>query len=144
MKTFKLEIVATDKVFYSGDAEMLVFPSLDGEHGVLADHELMVAPVVAGELRYTVNGEQKLAAVGNGFVEILGDRVILICDFVERPEDIDVKRAQLAKERAEERIRLKAVKDFCYMRLFAIRQKLFIYASSAKHEYRLIRRFRIL
>ena len=107
MKTFKLEIVATDKVFYSGDAEMLVFPSLDGEHGVLADHELMVAPVVAGELRYTVDGEQKLAAVGNGFVEILGDRVILICDFVERPEDIDVKRAQLAKERAEERIRLK-------------------------------------
>ena len=107
MKTFKLEIVATDKVFYSGDAEMLVFPSLDGEHCVLADHELMVAPVVAGELRYTVNGEQKLAAVGNGFVEILGDRVILICDFVERPEDIDVKRAQLAKERAEERIRLK-------------------------------------
>ena len=107
MKTFKLEIVATDKVFYSGDAEMLVFPSLDGEHGVLADHELMVAPVVAGELRYTVNGEHKLAAVGNGFVEILGDRVILICDFVERPEDIDVKRAQLAKERAEERIRLK-------------------------------------
>ena len=107
MKTFKLEIVATDKVFYSGDAEMLVFPSLDGEHGVLADHELMVAPVVAGELRYTVNGEHKLAAVGNGFVEILGDRVILICDSVERPEDIDVKRAQLAKERAEERIRLK-------------------------------------
>ena len=107
MKTFKLEIVATDKVFYSGDAEMLVFPSLDGEHGVLADHELMVAPVVAGELRYTVNGEQKLAAVGNGFVESRGDRVILICDFVERPEDIDVKRAQLAKERAEERIRLK-------------------------------------
>ena len=82
MKTFKLEIVATDKVFYSGDAEMLVFPSIDGEHGVLADHELMVAPVVAVELRYTVNGEQKLAAVGNGFVEILGDRVILICDFV--------------------------------------------------------------
>jgi F-type H+-transporting ATPase subunit epsilon len=107
MKTFKLEIVATDKVFYKGDAEMLVFPGADGEHGVLADHELMVSPVVAGELRYTVDGEQKIAAVGNGFVEILGDRVILICDFVEKPQDIDIKRAQLAKERAEERIRLK-------------------------------------
>jgi F-type H+-transporting ATPase subunit epsilon len=107
MKTFKLEIVATDKVFYKGDAEMLVFPGADGEHGVLADHELMVSPVVAGELRYTVDGEQQIAAVGNGFVEILGDRVILICDFVEKPQDIDIKRAQLAKERAEERIRLK-------------------------------------
>ncbi len=107
MKTFNLEIVATDKVFYNGSAEMLVFPSLDGEQGILADHELMVSPVVAGELRYTIDGEQNLAAVGNGFVEVLGDRVILICDFVERPEDIDIKRAQLAKERAEERIRLK-------------------------------------
>lgn len=107
MNTFKLEIVATDKVFFDGDCEMLVFPGIDGEHGVLAGHELMVSPVVAGELRYTVDGNQQIAAVGNGFVEILGDRVILLCDFVERPEDIDVKRAQLAKERAEERIRLK-------------------------------------
>ena len=107
MSTFNLEIVATDKVFYQGDCELLVFPALDGEHGVLADHEVMVSAVKAGELRYTVEGETRLAAVGNGFVEILGDRVVLICDFVERPEDIDVKRAQLAKERAEERIRLK-------------------------------------
>lgn len=67
----------------------------------------MVAPVVAGELRFTVDGQQQIAAVGNGFVEILGDRVVLICDFVEKPEEIDIKRAQLAKERAEERIRLK-------------------------------------
>lgn len=114
MKTFNLEIVATDKVFYNGSAEMLVFPSLDGEQGILADHELMVSPVVAGELRYTIDGEQNLAAVGNGFVEVLGDRVILICDFVERPEDIDIKRAQLAKERAEERIRLKKANASMY------------------------------
>ena len=107
MNTFKLEIVATDKVFYEGEAEMLVFPGVDGEQGVLAGHELMVAPVVAGELRFTVDGHQQIAAVGNGFVEILGDRVVLICDFVEKPEEIDIKRAQLAKERAEERIRLK-------------------------------------
>lgn len=107
MNTFKLEIVATDKIFYDGDAELLVFPGIDGECGVMAGHELMVSPVAAGELRYTVDDEEHIAAVGDGFVEILGDRVILICDFVEKPEDIDVKRAQLAKERAEERIRFK-------------------------------------
>ncbi|MBR5228814.1 MAG: ATP synthase F1 subunit epsilon [Firmicutes bacterium] len=107
MKTFKLEIVATDKIFYDGPCESLVFPGLDGEQGVLAGHEVMVAAVKTGEMRFKVDGEFRYAAVGDGFVEILGDKVILICDFVEKPEDIDVKRAQLAKERAEERLRAK-------------------------------------
>ncbi len=107
MNTFNLEIVATDKVFYRGECESLVFPALDGEKGVLAGHEIMVSAIKAGELRYTVEGKLRLAAVGNGFIEILGDKVVIICDFVERPQDIDIKRAQLAKERAEERIRLK-------------------------------------
>lgn len=107
MNTFNLEIVATDKVFYRGECESLVFPALDGEKGVLAGHEIMVSAIKAGELRYTVGGKLRLAAVGNGFIEILGDKVVIICDFVERPQDIDIKRAQLAKERAEERIRLK-------------------------------------
>mgnify|MGYP004446894625 CR=1 len=107
MSTFNLEIVATDKVFYKGECESLVFPGLDGEHGILRDHEVMVSAVKAGELRYKVDGKTFLAAVGDGFIEVLGDKVILISDFVERPEEIDAKRAQLAKERAEERIRLK-------------------------------------
>lgn len=107
MTTFNLEIVATDKIFYQGPCESLVFPGLDGEHGILARHESMVAAVRAGELRYTVNGEMKAAAVGDGFVEVLPDRVVVISDFAERPEEIDIKRAERAKERAEERIRLK-------------------------------------
>ena len=107
MSTFNLEIVATDKIFYSGECEMLIFPNIDGEQGIMPGHEIMVAAVKAGELRYTVNGESRLCAVGNGFAEVLPDKVTVICDFAERAEDIDVKRAQLAKERAEERIRLK-------------------------------------
>lgn len=107
MSTFNLEIVATDKVFYNGPCEFLVFPGLDGERGVLAGHETMVAGVKAGELRCRNGEEEMLAAVGNGFIEITGDRVVLIADFIERAEDIDVIRAQRAKERAEERIKAK-------------------------------------
>ncbi|MDD7408721.1 MAG: F0F1 ATP synthase subunit epsilon [Anaerovoracaceae bacterium] len=107
MSTFKLEIVATDKVFFRGDAEFVVIPALDGEMGVLAGHDTMVAAVKAGELRYTVNGQTELCAVGDGFAEILGDRVTIICDFAERAVDIDVMRAERAKERAEERIQAK-------------------------------------
>ncbi len=105
MKTFKLEIVAIDKVFFSGDAESLVFPAFDGERGVLAGHETMVSAVKSGELRFKANGKTHVIACGDGLVEILGDRVVLICDFAERPEDIDVLRAEHAKERAQERIR---------------------------------------
>ena len=107
MSTFKLEIVATDKVFFRGDAEFVVIPALDGEMGVLAGHDTMVAAVKAGELRYTVNGQTELCAVGDGFAEILGDRVTIICDLAERAVDIDVMRAERAKERAEERIQAK-------------------------------------
>lgn len=107
MSTFNLEIVATDKIFYQGPCESLVFPGIDGEHGILARHETMVAAVKAGELRYTVDGEARGAAVGDGFIEVSPEKVVVIADFAERPEDIDIKRAQRAKERAEERLRLK-------------------------------------
>ncbi len=107
MSTFNLEIVATDKIFYQGSCESLVFPGIDGEHGILARHETMVAAVKAGELRYTVDGEARGAAVGDGFIEVSPEKVVIIADFAERPEDIDIKRAQRAKERAEERLRLK-------------------------------------
>ena len=111
MSTFDMTIVATDKVFFKGQAESVVFPGLDGERGVLRGHEPMVAAVKAGELRYQAGGKAQSIAVGDGFVEILGDRVTLICDFAERAEDIDVMRAQRAKERAEERIKAKRSKQ---------------------------------
>ena len=107
MSTFNLEIVATDKIFYKGQCEFLVFPGIDGEHGILANHEPMVAAVKAGELRYTVDGEIRGAAVGDGFIEVSSEKVVVISDFAEMPEEIDIKRAERAKERAEERLRLK-------------------------------------
>lgn len=107
MSTFNLEIVATDKIFYKGSCEFLVFPGIDGEHGILANHEPMVAAVAAGELRYTVDGEVHGAAVGDGFIEVSSEKVVVISDFAEKPEEIDIKRAERAKERAEERLRLK-------------------------------------
>ncbi len=115
MSTFELTIVATDKIFFQGPAEMIIFPGLDGEQGVLPQHETMVAAVKAGELRYTADGKKQVVVVGDGFVEILGDRVTLICDFAERAEDIDVMRAQRAKERAEERMKAKQ-SEFEYIR----------------------------
>lgn len=106
-KTFNLEIIASDHPFYKGECEMLSFPGLDGEHGILPNHEPMITCLHAGELRYKVNGEWQFAAVSSGFVEVMPKFVVLLADTVERPEDIDINRANEAKMRAEERLRQK-------------------------------------
>ncbi|MBO4998404.1 MAG: ATP synthase F1 subunit epsilon [Lachnospira sp.] len=103
--TFLLEIVASDHPFYSGPCEMLVFRSQDGEHGILPGHETMVCALDACELRYQVDGEWNYAATSIGFVEITGDKAIVLADTVENPDEIDQKRAEEAKIRAEERLK---------------------------------------
>ena len=104
-KTFRLDILAADKYFYGGDCEEITFPSMDGRRGVLAGHEGMICCLTAGEVRFRVNGEWQRAIVSEGFVEIMPDFVKLFADSIERPEEIDVLRAQAAKARAQERLR---------------------------------------
>lgn len=112
-KTFNLEIIASDHPFFKGDCEMLIFPGLDGEYGILPNHEAMVTCLSAGELRYKVDGEWKYAAVSDGFVEIMPKFVVLIADTVEKPEEIDLRRAEEAKMRAVEKLRQKqSIKEY--------------------------------
>ena len=66
-ETFYFEIIASDKKFYSGACEHVIFPAVDGLYGVLANHEDTVTAVVAGELRFKVDGEWKVCVVGEGF-----------------------------------------------------------------------------
>lgn len=104
---FKLDIIASDRHFYNGEAEMVVLPGIDGEYGVMKGHEAMVTAVVTGEIDITVDGEVKTVAVSEGFAEIKPDSVVIIVDSAEWPEEIDIKRAERAKERAEEKMRQK-------------------------------------
>lgn len=106
--TFSLEIYASNKRFYTGRAKSLVVPVEDGEKAFLAHHANVIAALVPGELRYEdAEGNQVVVAVSNGFVEMINNRAKLFCLTVERPEEIDVRRAQEAKERAEEQLRQK-------------------------------------
>lgn len=117
-KTFLLEIIASDRVFFTGQCESLVIPGIDGAHGILANHERTVTCLAAGEMKYKIGEEWKYAAVSDGYAEISGDHVVIIADTVERPEEIDVKRAQEAKERAEERLRQKqSIKEYYHTQI---------------------------
>ena len=70
-ETFYFEIIASDKKFYSGACEHVIFPAVDGLYGVLANHEDTVTAVVAGELRFKVDGEWKVCVVGEGLPSFL-------------------------------------------------------------------------
>lgn len=109
MDTFGLKIIASDKVFYEGRCRKLIIPAPDGEKGILANHENMVIAIVVGTAKVQLAGEDewKDLAVGSGFAEIVNNRVTLLVDTAERPEDIDVRRAQEQQERAEEQMRQK-------------------------------------
>ena len=108
MDTFGLKIIASDKVFYEGRCRNLVIPAPDGEKGILPNHENMVIAIVVGIARMEIEeGKWQEVAVGSGFVEIVNNRVTLLVETAERPEDIDVRRAEEQRERAEEQMRQK-------------------------------------
>lgn len=107
MASFLLEIVTPDRQFFYGEAEGLILPIQDGLYGVEPGHEPVVTAVMAGEIRYKAEGQWHLAAVSTGFAEIMPHRVILLVAAAELPEEIDMRRAEAARERAEERLRQK-------------------------------------
>ena len=87
--TFQLEILASDRPFYVGPAEQLVFPTVDGLMGILPGHESMVTVVSPGELKYLVDGQWHYAAISDGFAEVRRDYVLVLGDAIELPEEID-------------------------------------------------------
>ena len=103
MDTFQVHILAADKTFYEGPCVSLTIPTSDGEQGILAHHSSMIAAVRPGTLRYQVPGEEpRLAAVSPGMVKVEDNDVLVLVDSAERPEEIDVVRAQREIEEARE------------------------------------------
>ena len=109
MTTFWLKVIASDHVFYNGNCEALVVPAHDGEVGILPHREAMILAIQEGELKFRVPGEQEYhhAVVGLGIVQVANNRVTVVVDTADRPEDIDEVRAKQALERAKEQLRQK-------------------------------------
>ncbi len=109
MNTFKLKIIASNKIFFDGEAQSLIVPHVDmGLEGFLANHENCIMPIETGEMKITdSHGKVIEAFVGNGFLEFLDNTATLVCISAELPDEIDERRAQEAKERAEEELREK-------------------------------------
>lgn len=108
MKTFSLKILASDRVFYDGRCQMVILPAMDGQLGVLANHGDMVVALKMGEMRIQKeDGLWETALIGKGVMQDINNRMTILVEFAEHPEEIDQKRALEAKHRAEEQLRQK-------------------------------------
>lgn len=105
---FDLKIITPDRIFYEGAATMLEFNTTEGEIGIYKEHVPTTVIVAPGILTITNGEEQKEAALHAGFVEILQDRVTIMAEIIEWPYEIDLERAEEARQRAEERIAIKS------------------------------------
>ena len=104
-KTFQIEVISPERVFYQGKADMIELTTSEGEIGILAGHIPLTTIVVPGTLRIMNGAETKEAALHEGFMEILEEKVIILAESCEWPDEIDINRANEAKIRAERRLK---------------------------------------
>ena len=101
---FKLTIVTPDREFFNEEAEMVEFNTTEGEIGVYAGHAPLTVIVKPGILTITQGETVRNAALHAGFVQILPEEITVLAEIIEWPQEIDAKRAEEAKQRAEGRI----------------------------------------
>jgi F-type H+-transporting ATPase subunit epsilon len=104
MSTMLLEIVTPERVVYSEQVDMVVVRGVEGELGILPNHIPLVTPLKIAPAKIKKDGRDKWVAVNGGFLEVRKDKVVILAESAELPEDIDVERALAAKARAEQRL----------------------------------------
>jgi F-type H+-transporting ATPase subunit epsilon len=107
MKAFELQIVTPDREVFNGQAESILVPTSEGVIEILAEHIDYMAVLTVGKIRLIVDGNSRVAACSDGFMTVSGGKVRVICTTFEFADEIDVERANKAKEKAEERLSTK-------------------------------------
>jgi len=111
MNTFLLEIVTPERLVYSKQVNSLTVRGVEGELGILPGHIPLVTPLQVAPLSVKADGVTVSIAVHGGFVEVHKDKVTVLAESAELPVDIDVERAEAAKERAERRLKIQNKQD---------------------------------
>ena len=96
-----LEVITPEKMALRETVDEVIVPGLGGELGILPDHAPLISQLQTGVLSYRRGVERQQMHVSGGFVEVLPDKVSVLADVAEKPEEIDLPRAQRARELAE-------------------------------------------
>lgn len=106
-RLFDLSIVSPERVFYRGKVSMVGLSTSEGDVGIYKNHIPMTFLLVPGIVTITEEGGQREAAIHSGFMEVLQDKVTILAEIAEWPDEIDKNRAEEAKVRAERRLQTK-------------------------------------
>ncbi|MGQ9535089.1 MAG: F0F1 ATP synthase subunit epsilon, partial [bacterium] len=98
---FHLEIVTPERLVYAQDVDVLTVPTIQGEISILAKHVPLVSIISPGEIKIKNDNEIEYMAISGGFVQVLPNKVIILADTAERAEEIDIERAEQARQRAQ-------------------------------------------
>jgi F-type H+-transporting ATPase subunit epsilon len=98
----RCEIVSQDRQVFSGEADMVIVPGVQGEMGILPNHAPLLSTLKFGILRVRYNGEEQIFTIAGGVIEVQPDLITVMADAAENVAEIDVSRAEAAKKRAEE------------------------------------------
>ncbi len=104
-RSFRLEVISPDRIFFDDMVEMVELRTTEGDIGVLKGHIPLTAVVAPGIMKIKASGEEKEAALHDGFIEILKEKVVVLAESCEWPDEIDINRANEAKIRAERRLK---------------------------------------
>ncbi len=105
MTPFKLEIITPEKKFFDGETEQLIVRTTVGDVGILKGHEPYCAALGIGQMRVMVDGKFRHAATSGGIIKVNREKTVVLVDSCEWADEIDLNRAQTAKDHAEERIK---------------------------------------
>jgi F-type H+-transporting ATPase subunit epsilon len=108
MAMITVDIVTAERTVFSDDAEVVVVPGIEGQMGILPHHIPLMTMLRPGEVLVRRGGEETNLAISGGFLEVNSDRVIILVDAAEGAEEIDVKRAEVAKRHAEKELSKRA------------------------------------
>jgi F-type H+-transporting ATPase subunit epsilon len=121
--TIRLELVTPERLVLSEEVDEVVLPGHEGEFGVLPGHTQYLAILNIGMLWYRKGSAKTRIALGGGFAEVNHDRAVVMADTAERADEIDVERAQRARDRAEARLKELSMDDETYAKAHAELQR---------------------
>ena len=101
----RVEIVSQDRMVYQGDADIVILPGSDGEMGVLPNHAPLLSTLKYGICKVRSQGDEEIFAISGGIVEVQPDLVTVLANAAENVAEIDVSRAEAARQRAEEHLK---------------------------------------
>ena len=132
--TIRLELVTPERLVLSEEVDEVVLPGYEGEFGVLPGHTQFLAILNIGMLRYRKGSAITRIALGGGFAEVTPARVVVMAETAERADEIDVERAQRARDRAEARLKELSLDDETYAKAYGELQRALVRMAAGGEE----------